>query len=114
MKPAKPPLVEITWLDAIERDLSCKLSEVMHPRYSSPYIRHTTGYLVRLDVEVVTLAREYDPPEPDDDEATIGKFLTVPAVLVKGIRYLGKRPRKAGKRKPTPEAVRRNEEEPAK
>lgn len=114
MKPTKPPLVEVTWVDAIERDVSCKLSEVETGKSTALYTRLTTGYLVRCDAEVVSLTREFDPPEPDDDEATVGKFCNIPAGWVKNIRYLSKRPHKAGKRKPPPEAVRRNEEEPEK
>lgn len=90
----KPPLVEITWVDAIERDVSCKLSEVNNPKYTGLYERQTAGYLVRNDDEIVSLAREFDPPEPDDEEGTVGKFCNVPAKWVKSIKHV------RGKRKP--------------
>lgn len=89
----KPPLVEVEWIDAIERDVSCKLSEVMHARYTGLYTRHTTGYLVRQDDEVVSVIREFDPPEPDDDEPTVGKFMNIPAGWVKRITYKTRKPR---------------------
>lgn len=88
----KPPLCEITWLDAIERDVSCKLSEAAADKYARLYERHTSGYLVRDDADVVVIAREFDPAEPDDEEATIGKFLTIPRGWVKAIKPVrGKR-----------------------
>lgn len=89
----KPPLVEVEWIDAIERDESCLLSEVATSRYTKLYRRLTTGYLVLVEEDRVVLAREYDPPEPDDEQPTVGKFCCIPAPWVKRIRYLTRKPK---------------------
>jgi hypothetical protein len=94
---AKPALVEVEWIDAIERDESCLLSEVATSRHTQLYRRHTSGYLVHHDDERFVLAREYDPPEPDDEQATMGKFCVIPAGWVKRVRYLTRKPRPAKK-----------------
>ena len=89
----KPALVEVEWIDAIERDESCLLSEVAASRYTKLYMRHTSGYLVHIDDERCVLAREYDPPEPDDEEPAVGKFCVIPAPWVKRMRYLTRKPK---------------------
>lgn len=93
----KPPLVELTWTDAIDRGESCLLSEVPTSRHTRLFTRVASGYLVLHDAERTVIASDYDPPEPDDDEATVGKFLAIPSVLVKNIRYVRK-PRGAKKK----------------
>jgi hypothetical protein len=99
----KPPLVEVVWIDAIERDESCKLSEARSSRLTNLYTRVTAGYLVRQDDEVVSVVREFDPPEPDDEEPTVGKFCNIPAGWVKKITYKAPKPRaRKGKADATP------------
>lgn len=99
----KPPLVEVVWIDAIDRDETCKLGEQANYKYTGLYTRHTVGYLVRQDAEVVSLAHEYDPPEADDDhDGTIGKFLNIPAGWVQSITYKARKPRRKAKKDEAP------------
>lgn len=93
----KPPLVELTWVDAIDRNESCLLSEVPTSRYARLFTRVTSGYLVLQDEERTVLAYDFDPPEPDDEEATVGKFLAIPSSLVKQVRHVRKSRSKAEK-----------------
>lgn len=93
----KPPLVEVTWTDAIDRPLECRLSEEeiknkVHLRKN----RQTRGLLVYNDAEKTVLAHDYDPPEEHDEDqrAEVGNFTVIPTGWVTHLRYVERGPRK--------------------
>lgn len=90
-KTKRPPLVEVTWLDAFVETDQVSRQKIMD-EYTAVE-RHASGYLVypQTDEEIVAeeakgvqgryiLAQDFDPP---DDFATV---TVVPAVLVTKVR----------------------------
>ena len=96
IKAKKPSLVEVHWIDAVDRDFSGPIPEaIVRGKLSE---RYQGGYLIHQDETVTVLAQTYDPPEPDVgiDVARVDYLTVIPTKWVISIK---------GRRKEKPRAV---------
>lgn len=87
----KPPLVEVTWVDAKTNGEDIKLSQVEEKCVL--VTRITAGYLVCHNPEKVVVAQSYDGPL-GEEEAEVADTITLPTGWVKKIRYVERRGKK--------------------
>lgn len=92
----KPSLVEVEWddactIDSLHGTLNGVLDEAKLVR------RLTVGYLLKSDDRVVVLAKDYDPPESNDDVPEVGNITVIPAGWV--VRIVSRERKKYPRRK---------------
>jgi hypothetical protein len=89
-----PPLVEITWLDAVTRTEAMAISDV--PRQAVLAERVTSGYLLHenLDGRLI-LAHTYDVAGSGEHEDSVADVTVIPFGWVQRIRRRSRRPRAA-------------------
>lgn len=102
----KPPSVVVTWTDAVDRSLECRLDEnEIKAKVKLRYGRETGGLLVYKDDEETILAHDYDPAEATDEDQRpeVGNFTVIPTGWITKIRYVerGPRTKKAPPKEPT-------------
>ena len=98
----RPPLVEVTWVDAKTNGEDIKLSQVAEKCVL--VTRITAGYLVHNDQEKVVVAQSYDGPL-GEEEAEVADTITLPTGWVKRIRYVTRSPKASRRRSATTPAA---------
>jgi hypothetical protein len=91
-KPIKPPLVEVSWIDAKSSGDSIALKDVT-PEHPTLQLLHrvSCGYLVLQTEDRVVLASDFDPNENPPE---VGEFTIIPKGWVTAIkRYGGRKPK---------------------
>lgn len=88
----RPPLVEITWLDAVTRTEAMTLSDV--PKQATLAERVTSGYLLHenLDGRLI-LAHTYDEAHTGEHEDSVADVTVIPHGWVKKIHRSNRRTR---------------------
>jgi hypothetical protein len=96
----KPRLVEVHWLDArtVYETVSLSRAKTIGLR-----TRVTSGYIVRDDTDVITVAHTFDPAEPDDEEDECCDVTVIPKSQVQKVTP-AKRKKKEKKVCPPPSA----------
>ena len=81
------PVVEVEWIDAVNRLESCLLSEVKTSPHTFLVRRKTVGYLAHKDRHRIVLAKDFDAPSTNDgeQEPTVGTFTIIPRTWVRTI-----------------------------
>lgn len=81
-----PPLVEVTWNDAWSSDTSWHDDDV--ERTHEPHRTHSVGYLLKRSRKGVTICRDYDDDNTDDEGRRYDGALFIPAGMVVKVRRL--------------------------
>jgi hypothetical protein len=92
----KPPLVEVEWIDAVERDFTGTIPEAVAK--GTLLRRFQVGYLVHRGPnakgeQVVILAQTLDPPENTAEELRVDRLTVIPDDWVVALRYKNRRRR---------------------
>lgn len=93
----KPPLVEVTWTDACDRNLEVPLSvDEIRSRVHLKKGRTVRGLLVYQDEEKTALAHDFDPPDPGDEDQrpSVGNFTVIPTGWITKTRYIERGPKR--------------------
>lgn len=93
----KPPLVEITWLDACDLNGQAPWEpggQEIGARFKLKE-RQTVGLLVYQAEDRTILAHDYDKAEPTDEDQRplVGNLTVVPTGWVTKLRYIERRPK---------------------
>jgi len=83
----RPPLVEVEWMDAVDRKFSGPVPEAI--RRGRLYRRFQAGYLIHQDEEVTLLTQTWDPPDvtEHEEEPQVDALTVIPTKWIVKIRH---------------------------
>lgn len=94
-KLARPPIVEVSWLDAVTYTEPCKPEDVLH---ASPLCaRVTLGYLIVQTDEAEPILRRTILARTVDNDGELADRTVIPTGWIKGIRYVTRKRKKQEK-----------------